>query len=360
MHNFSPFRFAARQTGCPAHRAGRGRLPALSALLVLALLATPLWIPAAAAAPTLVLYNGQHPQTVRLITRAFEKQTGIHVLVHSGEGPAIVEQILRERRRSPADVVFVENSTSINMLNRKGLLAPVPATTLARVPHRYSAPNGRWIAVVARQNVLTWNPALIHRTSLPDTLTALAGPRWKGRIAIAPGDSDFLPLVDAMIRLKGEQAALAWLEGLKRNAKTYPDDEGVVAAVNRGEVATGIINNYYWARLRTEVGPRHMHAEIAHFRRGDVGNLVNVSAAAVLSSAPHKMLAQRFLAFLVSRDAQEILARSNVDYEYPLVRGVKANPVVTPWNRLYPPKIAPWRLGTDAMALRLLEKAGLL
>ncbi len=356
MRYIPPFRLAVLPTRL-LRRCTRPGLPAVVALMLLAAL---FWTAAADAASTLVLYNGQHPQSVRLITRAFEKATGIHVLVHSGEGPAIVQQIIRERGDSPADVVFVENSTSINLLNQKELLSPVSAATLSRVPRQYSATNGRWVAVLARQNVLTWNPALVHSRNLPKSLAALARPSWKGKIAIAPGDSDFLPLVDAMIKVKGEKAALEWLRGLKHNAKIYPDDEGVVAAVNRGEVATGLINNYYWARLRTEVGPQRMHAEIAHFRRRDVGNLVNVSAAGILASAPHKLLAQQFLAFLVSRKTQEMLARGDVDYEYPLVSGVKASPVITPWNKLYPPRIAPSRLGTDVTALQLLEKSGLL
>ena len=57
-----------------------------------------------------------------------------------------------------------------------------------------------------------------------------------------------------MVASKGKLATLDWLKGLKRNSQVFDDDEGVIAAVDRGAVATGIINNYYWARLRTEEG----------------------------------------------------------------------------------------------------------
>jgi hypothetical protein len=39
-----------------------------------------------------------------------------------------------------------------------------------------------------------------------------------------------------------KSAAERWLAGLKQNGQTYQDDEAVVAAVNRGDVAAGIIN----------------------------------------------------------------------------------------------------------------------
>lgn len=330
------------------------------ALAAAALLAAALAPPRqAAAAETLTLYSAQHPQVVRMLTEAFTKETGIAVRIHSGEGPGIANQILREGKASPADVVFVENSPELVLLDEHHLLTAVTPATLALVPHSDSAPDGHWLGVLARQNVLAWNPKLIKRQNLPRTLLALAQPEWKGKIALAPSDADFLPVVGAMIESEGQAKTLAWLEGLRRNAAIYQDDEGVAAAVNRGRVATGIINNYYWARLRTELGAAHTPSRIAHFEPGDIGNLINISGAAVLASSPHQEAAQRFLAFLVSRKAQEMLAKSNIDYEYPLVKGVNPNPLLTPLSDLHPPKIAPSALGNDRPAAALLQRAGL-
>ncbi|MGH6716016.1 MAG: extracellular solute-binding protein [Bradyrhizobium sp.] len=329
------------------------------ALATAALLAVGL-APSCHAAETLTLYSAQHAQVVRMLTETFTRETGIAVRIHSGEGPEIANQILREGKASPADVVFVENSPELVLLDEHHLLATVTPATLDRVPHHDSAPDGHWLGVLARQNVLAWNPKLIKRQDLPRTLLALAQPEWKGKIAIAPSDADFLPVVGAMIESEGQAKALAWLEGLRHNAAIYQDDEGVAAAVNRGSVATGIVNNYYWARLRTELGAAHTPSQIAHFEPGDIGNLMNISGAAVLASSRHQAAAQRFLAFLVSRKAQEMLAKSNVDYEYPLVKGVSPNPLLTPVAELHPPKIAPSALGNDRPAAALLQRAGLI
>ncbi len=308
----------------------------------------------------LTLYSAQHPQVVAMLTKAFQAKTGIAVRVHSGEGPEIAGQILREGKQTPADIVFVENSPELTLLDQKHFLAPVDKTTLATVPHQDSAANGDWLGVLERQNVLAWNPRLIRRAALPAHLTDLASPAWKGKIAIAPSDADFLPLVGAMIHIDGKAKTLAWLKGLKRNAKLYQDDESVVAAVNRGSVATGIINNYYWARLRTEMGPLHTPSRTAHFAPGDAGNLINVSGAGVLEASRHKTEAQRFLAFLVSAQAQTLLAKSSVDYEYPLRPGITPNPLLAPMDTLHPPAIKPAELGNDRDAAQLLQQAGLI
>ena len=315
---------------------------------------------ARAADGPLVLYSAQHEQMVDGLTADFTRATGIAVKVRTGEAPEIASQIIAEGKRSPADVYFTENSPELTLLDERGLLAPVAPATLAAVPARDSASDGHWVGVLAREDVLAFNPSLIASSSLPASILDLAAPAWKGRVAIAPSDADFLPLVGAVASLKGRQAALDWLRGLRRNAQLFDDDEGVVAAVDRGAVATGIINNYYWARLATEQGEARTHSRIHHFAAGDVGGLINVSGAAVLATAPHPQAAQRFLAFLVSRPVQAGIGRADVDFEYPLAAGVPPNPMLTPFDQLHPPSISMNDIGDDQLAGRLLREAGLL
>jgi len=318
-------------------------------------------VPAHAAdAVTLTLYSAQHEQLVDLVTAAFTKETGIQVRVHPGEAPEIANQIAKEGTSSPADLYFTENSPELILLNEKGLLSKVNATTLAQVPARFNSPDGNWIGVLGRENVLAYNSSMIQENQLPASLLDLAKPDWKGKLAIAPADADFLPLVGAITALKGQQAALDWLKGVKANAQVFDDDEAVVAAVERGAAATGIINNYYWARVWAEQGADKMHSKIHHFGDGDVGALVNVSGAAVLKSSHNQAAAQRFLAFMVSKTTQEMLAKTNIDFEYPLAKGVAPNPLLKPFNQLQPPKLTVTQIGDDQQAADLLRQAGLL
>jgi iron(III) transport system substrate-binding protein len=316
--------------------------------------------PALAPAQTLTLYSAQHEQVVDMLTAMFTKETGIKVQVRTGEGPEIASQILQEGADSPADVFFTENSPELILLDENGLLAPTDPGTLAKIPARYSAADGNWLGVLARENVLDFNVSMIAESALPASVLDLAKPEWAGRIAIAPSDADFLPLVSAVIRSQGKPAALAWLNGLKANAKIYEDDESVVAAVARGAVAAGVINNYYWARLETELGPQKIASALYHFKHGDIGGLINISGAAVLKSSKNQAAAQKFLAFLVSPQAQVALGRSEVDFEYPLLPGIAPNKLLTPFETLQPPAISVSKLGDDRDAGALLQQAGLI
>ena len=82
-----------------------------------------------------------------------------------------------------------------------------------------------------------------------------------------------------------------------------------------------------------------MHSAIAYFAPGDPGYVLDVSGAAVLTSSQHQPEAQRFLAFLVSRQGQEIIAHSQ-SYEYPLGSGVTTAKRPPPFDTLQPRRSA--------------------
>jgi iron(III) transport system substrate-binding protein len=310
---------------------------------------------------SITLYNGQHEQTTDALVTAFEKQTGITVNVRSDDEDTLADEIVIEGSRSPADVIYTENSPPLEYLQGRGLLAPVDRTTLAKTPSRYNSPAGDWVGVSARVSVLIYNPSLIRASELPTSVLELASPRYAGKLAFAPAETDFQPIVTSVARTYGEARALAWLDGLKHNAggHVYPDNEAIAAQVNRGAVAFGIVNQYYWYRMRDELGAGNVHSEIAYFAPHDPGYVLGVSGAAVLKSSGNQADSQRFLAFLVSREGQEIIAHST-SFEYPLASGVTTAAPEKPFDELEPNSITIPELGDGSTAIALLRKAGLI
>jgi iron(III) transport system substrate-binding protein len=307
---------------------------------------------------TLVLYNGQHPQLTNALVAAFTHQTGINVSVRTGDGIVLADQILQEGSSSPADVYLTENSPELMNLEDHHLLAKLPNSIVGQIPARDDSPAGEWVGMALRVSTLVYDPARLSASALPRSALQLAEPQWKGKIAVAPTDSDFPPVVGAVIAAHGKAAALRWLDGLKRNAQLYQNDEAVVAAVNRGAVDTGIINHYYWYRLRQEIGPGAIRSRLDFFPNHDVGSIENIAGAAVLASSQHKRPAERFVRFLVSRAGQRILARGD-DFEYPARPGIVANSQLPPLNSISTDKLSATALGTDQEAAALIQQAGL-
>ena len=314
---------------------------------------------------SITLYSGQHEQTVNGLVTAFEKQTGITVNVRNDDEDTLANLISLQGSHSPADVFYTENSPALEFLQEKGLLAPVQASTLARTPAKYNSAAGDWVAVSARVSVLIYNPSLIAKSQLPTSVTQLADPKYQGKLAFAAGETDFQPIVTSVVKTYGQAAALSWLNGMKSNAASHlvPDNETLVNDVNRGQVAFGLINEYYWYRLRAEIGASAMHSQLAYFAPRDPGYVIDVSGAAVLKSSKHQAAAQKFVAFLVSQQGQDIIARAQGNeqsYEYPLGDGVTTSAPETPFNQLQPNPITIADLGDGSASIALLQKAGLL
>jgi iron(III) transport system substrate-binding protein len=310
---------------------------------------------------SITLYNGQHEQTTDSLVAGFERATGITVNVRNDDEDTLVDEIVTEGSNSPADVIYTENSPALEYLQGKGLLAPVDPSTLAHTPSKYNSPRGDWLGVSARVSVLIYNPSLISASQLPSSVTELADPRYKGKLAFAAGETDFQPIVTSVDRTYGKAAALKWLEAIKENAGShlYPDNETIADEVNRGAVAFGVVNQYYWYRMRAELGAGNVHAKITYLAPRDPGYILDISGAAILKSSKHEADAQRFLAFIVSKQGQEIIAHS-ISFEYPIASGVSTAAPETPFDQLQPNPITIPELGDGSTAIALLRKAGLL
>jgi iron(III) transport system substrate-binding protein len=315
-----------------------------------------------AGSTTITLYSGQHEQTTDKLVEAFTAATGIKVNVRNDDEDALDNQLQTEGSHSPADVFFTENTMPLQDLAGHNLLAPISQSTLAKTAGKYDSPSGDWVGVSARVSVIVYNPSKIAASALPKTVLQVADPQYKGKVAIAPGESDFQPIVTSVEHTYGTTRALQWLDGIKSNAgdsHTYPDNETIVNDVNKGQVAFGIVNQYYWWRLRAEIGAASTHSKIAYFTAQDPGYVINVSGAGVLAASGDKPAAQKFVAFLVSKAGQEIVAHSD-SFEYPLTSGVKTAAPETPFAQLQPDPISLVQLGNGHEAIDLMHEAQLL
>jgi iron(III) transport system substrate-binding protein len=308
---------------------------------------------------SLTLYSSQHEEMTEALVAGFEAENGAEVQVRYGEDEGLASQIEQEGDATPADVVLTENTPPLELLAGQDLLAEVDPSTLGEVPSQYNSPTGHWVGVAARETVMVYNPDLIAANELPASILDLAKPEWKGKLAIAPSEPDFVPIVSAIEKLDGEAAAKSWLEGFAANAKHYNDNEGIIAAVDSGQIAAGIINHYYWYEAVAEEGKDKVPSKLHYFGNEDPGALVNISGAGALESSGDPELAQEFLAYAVSEEGQTAIVESG-DWEYPLNSAVPPPAGLKPFDSLEPPKVGPADLGDGSDPVELMEQVGLL
>ncbi|RNI20891.1 extracellular solute-binding protein [Flexivirga caeni] len=311
---------------------------------------------------TIVLYSAQHPQTTDAMVAAFEQQTGIHVRIDANDEDVLTAQLEKEGSRSPADVFYTENSNWLQQLADRGMLAKVDSGTLAQVPKADSAADGDWVGVSARISAMIYNPKKISEAQLPKSIMDMADPRYKGKIEIAPAETDFWPIVASVDRAKGSAATLAWLKGLRANAGSndnVPDNETLTSDVSQGITDFAVINHYYYYRLKAVVSGGTGNAKLAYFAPHDPGFVKAISGAAVLKSSKHQAAAQELLNFMTSKSGQEVL-EAGESFEYPVKPGIPANPALPPISSYEPNAFSPADLGTGLQAKDLLQRAGLI
>lgn len=305
----------------------------------------------------IILYNGQHKATTLKLLDAFTAATGIRVESRKGSSIQLANQIIEEGERSPADLFFSEESPPVAALAERGLLAKLADTTLDQVRPGYRDPAGYWTGVTARCRVTAYNKKMVKESELPASVLDMATEAWKGRVAFVPTSGAFQQQIVAISSLKGRDAALAWLKGLKRYGEAYGSNKAAMAAVERGDIATALINNYYWYNLAQEKGADKMQSALHYSGNGDPGALVTVSAVGILKTAKNAQAAQKLVAWMTGVAGQDILAKAVA--EWPMNPKVEPGFGLKPFADLHPPKVNPANLKGAEEALELRREAGL-
>ncbi|RYV50917.1 iron ABC transporter substrate-binding protein [Pengzhenrongella frigida] len=311
-----------------------------------------------ASATTLTLYNAQHEALMQPVIDAFEDETGIAVQMRNGDDSELSNLLVQEGEASPADLFVTENSPGMSLVSDAGLFAELDQDTLEQTPTQYQPTDGTWVGFAARSTVLVYDARTLDSAGLPASLMDLADPVWEGRLGISPAGADFQAIVSAVVQLEGEDAAAAWLAGLKANAKIYDGNSTVMKAVNAGEIDAGVVYHYYWYQDRAEGGDNSANVELHYFGDQDPGAFLSVSGAGVLASSEHPAEAQQFVAFLTSAQGQAAIAGSKA-LEYTIASDAESNPALPPLSDLDPPVVDPTSLN-GPLVVELMQQAGLL
>lgn len=333
------------------------RFTLLSALVVAAGMSA---LPASAAQDSIVLYNGQHKDATNALVEAFEKKTNIKVESRNGNSNELAHQIIAEGDKSPADIIYTEESSPQVMLARQGLLAKIDDAAVENISTDYRDADNRWTGVLGRSRVVVYNPEMITEDELPTSVMDLQGDEWDGRFAFVPTSGAFQKQLSAMIKLEGRDAAKAWLEGLKEHGKTYRKNTVALDAVERGEIDFALINNYYWDRQAKEKGIENINSRLYFFGTNDLGDMLTVASMGILESSNNKEAAQQFIAFATSMEGQQILTDKSA--QYPLNTQAETHPDLKPFDELTPPKgtLDLGEYGDGKAAVELLQEVGLL
>lgn len=281
-----------------------------------------------------VLYVSADEHVARQVIDAFEKKTGLRVLMVGDtevkKTTGLVERLRAEKDNPRADVFWSSEVFMTIELAQEELFEPYSSGVTQELPRQFSDPENRWHGFAARARVIVFSPARVYVEETPKTWMDLTKSAFKGRIVMA--DPRFGTTGGHLGAMKAywDREVMpgyfaAWAEGLaENNVRMLPSgNAGVVDAIVKGEADIGLTDtDDVWAaqaqgHLVRAIYPAHSVEEGAT----GIGTLLIPNTVAIIKGGPNPENAKRLLDFLASADVERILAES-VSHNLPLREAV--------------------------------------
>ncbi|UUU19200.1 iron ABC transporter substrate-binding protein [Streptomyces sp. DSM 40750] len=308
----------------------------------------------------ITVYSGRSESLVKPVLEDFQEASGITVEVRYGDTAQMAAQLEEEGSRSPADVFLAQDAGALGAVAGQGLFAKLPDSVLDKVPTASRDEDGEWVGVTGRVRTMVYNTDQVPKGELPESVFELTEPEWKGKVGIAPTNGSFQAFITAMRVEHGDEKTEEFLADLKANdAQIREGNAPIVADVNAGRLASGLVNHYYVYELAKEEGTTvdALKAKNHFFPNGDIGSLVNVSGVGVLDKADDDPDVRTFVDYLLGTEAQTYFAEQT--YEYPLIGGVATARGLPALSSLNAPDIDLNDLDDLATTVEMIKDSGL-
>ena len=249
------------------------------------------------------LYTSLNTKDSGPITEAFEKKTGVKVLLWRSSSEKVLQRAVTEARagRFACDVIET-NGPEMEALYREKLLMEFHSPHFKDLPAAAFPKHRHWVATRFNFFTIGYNTNLIKPDEVPNAYTDLLHPRFAGKLGLEAGDTDWFA---AIVKHMGEKEGLAFFRKLAETRPQMRTGHTLLAElVSSGEVPiTATIYNHNIERLAVKGAPVKWKALTPTFGRPN--------AIGVVPRAQHPHAALLFTDFMLSREGQLLLKERN-------------------------------------------------
>lgn len=267
----------------------------------------------------LFLYGSLPTNNITPVADAFMKKYGIKVKAWRSGSEAVLQKVMAEAHGGRFEVDVVENnSPEMEALHRDKMLQEVNSPYHADIMQKAMPAHKGWAAYATSVFVQAYNSDKIKKEELPKTYQDLLDPKWKGRLGIEANNHNwFATVVQELGKEKGEKL---FKEIVDNNGMSVRKGHTLLAQmVASGEVPFALTVLSFSPQQLKEKG-----APIESFIIPPA--ITEPRGVGVLKKAPHPHAAMLFYDFLLSEEAQQILAKN---YVVPT-----STKIDTPWKKI--------------------------
>lgn len=306
----------------------------------------------------IVVYTSRHDHLIKPVFDAFTAETGIPIRYITDNAGALIARLEAEGARSPADLLITVDAGNLWNATQRGLLAKTDSDQLdANVPAHLRDPEGHWYGLTVRARTMVYSTERVDAAQL-SSYQNLADAEWQQRLCLRSGSSVYnQSLVATLIERLGEAQTESIVRGWVNNlaAHVFPNDTAVMEAIIAGQCDVGIVNTYYYGRLKHSQPEAPIGLHFAN--QNDGGTHINISGAGITRNASHPEAALALLEWLTTDTAQRILADEN--REYPANPNVPPSEMVAEWGEFTADNLNVNVAGARQIeAVKLMDRAG--
>jgi iron(III) transport system substrate-binding protein len=266
----------------------------------------------------LVIYSARSHYGEEQPFEDFADRAGTDLRLRGGSASELYERLRVEGDQTPADVLITVDAANLWRAKEAGLLWALSSRALERaVPVDLRDPDGSWFGLTLRARTIVRSTERVRPREVT-TYEGLGDPRWKGRLCLRSGTSEYnVSFVADRLAKDGRAATERMLRRWMANEpEILGSDTDVLEAIAEGDCDVGLANHYYLERER-EAEPGFPVATVwADQRRR--GTHVNLSGLGVVRGSDRGEDARALIEFLVQPEQQRVFAENN--HEFP-VRG---------------------------------------
>jgi iron(III) transport system substrate-binding protein len=252
----------------------------------------------------LVFYSGIPIPDAQAILAALErKYPFIKTTFYRATGPALVSRIQTEQRAGN-HIWDVMNSTGFEpyALLEQGYFAKYDSPERKAFPDGHKDTEGFWATMYTTPMIVSYNTRLVSAEELPKDYFDLLHPRWRGRLGLDSSDFEWYA---NLRKIWGTEKAQKFLEGLRKQEVRLVQGRALLTELLSGGEVALLTNNF-------------MQNSIEAKRKGSPVELIAldpvISAAGLVGInrlAPHPNTARLFVDFVLSREGQELIVKTD-------------------------------------------------
>jgi iron(III) transport system substrate-binding protein len=257
----------------------------------------------------------------------FAEETGAHLRLRGGSATELYERIQAEGENTPADVLITVDAANLWRATEAGLLEPLDSPELDRlVPENLRDPGGHWYGLALRARTIMRSADRVGPAEVT-TYEGLGDPRWRGRLCLRSGTSEYnVSFVADRLAKDGPEATEAMLRSWMANdPEILGSDVDVLEAIADGDCDVGLTNHYYLEREKEE--DPEFPVEPVWADQDGRGTHVNLSGLGVVAGSDRADDARDLMEFLVSPEQQQVFSDNNHEFQVNGELEFKADPI---------------------------------